>query len=131
MNIKHPGEVQKGHFIPDDRHAFIEAVNVYEGKRVAVSIGRERRDRTAPQNKYYWGVVIRAITDWNGDGDNPEAVHEALKEMFLALPNIRTGLRVAKSTTELSTAEFGEYVEAVKRWAAGHGVVIPDANQFE
>ncbi len=129
VNIKHPGLVQRGKFIPDDPDLFRKDFTRREGRRVCVSVGIERRDRSDQQNRYYWGCVIKTLSEWSGY--EPEEMHEALKAEFLALPDIKTGLRIAHSTAQMDTAQFSEYVEQVRRWAAGHGVVIPDAGAVE
>jgi hypothetical protein len=100
-----------------------------------------RRKRTSKQNRYYWGVVIDLITLEIAGTNNKvekEEVHRALARYFLDYDNERTfetggvmfGERI--STTELSTVEFGEYVENVKRWAAEYlNLIIPDPDQVD
>lgn len=129
MIYKHPGTVLKGKFIPDNRGAFIMDFQRNEGRRMTVAVARETRDRSSPQNKYYWGVVIKMLSDWAGY--EPEEMHEALKDRFLAMPDARTGLRVSHSTAKMTTEKFSEYIEAVKRFAAENGVNIPEPGQTE
>ena len=129
MVYKHPGTVLKGKFVPDNRDAFIMDFQRNEGRRLTVAVAREVRDRSNPQNKYYWGVVIKLLSDWAGY--EPEEMHESLKDRFLAMPDARTGLRISHSTTKMTTNEFSEYIETVKRFAAENGINIPEPGQIE
>ena len=56
-------------------------------------------------------------------------IHEELKRMFL--PKIGK-LNIVKSTSSLNTAEFTDYIENIRLWAAQElGVYIPDPNEAE
>jgi len=124
MTIKHPGRVRKGRFVPDDATMFIADFMRDEGRRVVVTKTPERRDRTLSQNAYYRGVVIKVISQW-ADHD-PDEIHEAMRYKFLGTRETKTGLRIVGRTSRLTTAEFTEYVERVRQWAAEQGLVIPD-----
>ncbi len=92
-----------------------------EGQEVGLSLTRRRKDRSLPQNAYYWGVVVAMLAEHCGY--LPEEVHDALKAKFLMdhsgeLPRI-------KSTTALDTKEFGEYVDRCIQLAAELGIVVP------
>jgi len=96
---------------------------------VEVVVKPIRRKRTLPQNAYYWGVVVEMIRAEVGYLTKEEA-HDALRMNFLMdrtrlLPTIR-------STTTLSTLEFGEYIEQVRTWAAEFlNLPIPDPTQID
>lgn len=73
------------------------------------------RPRTLAQNSLLCGVIYPPIAQ--ALGYSPEETHELLKEKFLTVPaefDTDTGevltYRV-RSTTELSTLEFSDYVE--------------------
>lgn len=101
----------------------------FKGKTVQVTAENLRKVRSTEQNAYYWGVVVRMIADHCGyrTAEEVQGVHEELRRKFL------TGhgpLSVTPSTASLSTEEFSEYVEAVRRWAADElGIYIPDPNE--
>jgi hypothetical protein len=84
--------------------------------RVELKIDRE--NRSGNQNKYYWGVVIKTLSDETGF--TPEEMHEVLKRKFLkynkVLPNGEQ-VGITMSTTDLDTKEFEEYMEEVRRFA--------------
>lgn len=92
---------------------------------------KEKRGNQA--NRYYWGVVVslihRALKE-SGWEISSEGTHELLRVRFLS-EDKSIGLdgefatRV-RSTTELNTMEFGEYIEHCCRFAAEYlNVAIP------
>lgn len=71
------------------------------------------KDRSLQQNRYYHKVVVGIIADHCGY--TPQECHDALRAMFL----VETGkLPRIKSTTELSTVEFEEYLSKIREFAA-------------
>jgi hypothetical protein len=63
-------------------------------------------------------------------GYEDEEMHDALKHQFLRdRENEKAGLVLVKSSADLNTAEFTEYVEKCRRLAAELGVVIPDPGE--
>ena len=102
-----------------------------KGKTVAVTCEERKRHRSNEQNAYYWGVVLKTIADYAGYRGEQEitGIHEELKRMFL--PKIGK-LNIVKSTSSLNTAEFTDYIENIRSWAAQElGVYIPDPNEAE
>lgn len=99
---------------------------------VLVTIERVRATRSQAQSRWYWGVIVKAISD--STGYDPLEVHELLKEKFLpktlALPDkhgVADEFVIGGSTSKLNKVEFGEYCEAVRRWAAEClAIDIPD-----
>lgn len=95
-----------------------------DGQQVTLTITKRIPRRSLPQNAYLWGVVYRVIATFTGDTD--EAIHDAMGREFLSYRDDK-GLQRVRSTTELSTEEFAEYVEQVRAWAATFlNLPIPD-----
>ncbi len=95
----------------------------------------EKKQRSNPQNKYYWGCVLPRISEHTGFTINE--AHEVLKAKFL--PGWKT-LKTRKgeyieapyvrSTTELDTKSFEDYMTQVREFASiTLGVWIPEPNQ--
>jgi hypothetical protein len=123
---------EKGKFQAYNRDAIYQAFAQLKGKRVELSIRPETKQRSNNQNAYYWGVVVKMIAD--EIGEDTETVHELLKDKFNRSEIIIKGNpeTVSKSTTELSTEEFNQYIEKIQIWAANFlGITIPDPNQTE
>lgn len=124
------GNILKGKVIFDNQEEFKTYVGCLEGQRVFVTIQKEAAKRSNDQNAYYWGVVIQLISD--NTGHTPDEVHEAMKMMFLKVPGTGGLPETIRSSAKLSTKDFGEFVEKVKRWAASSiGVYCPDAIEVE
>lgn len=84
-----------------------------------------RKNRTLPQNAYYWGAVIRSISEHTGY--EPWEIHEHFKLKYLL--SASKPQRVL-STTEISTVDFAEYVDRIIRWAAELYIVIETPEQY-
>lgn len=126
-------EVEKGKFI-ENRDLIINAIEVYEGKKVTVTIERYYKKRSNKQNRYYWGVIVEhweniLREEW-GEIYQDNEVHEFLKSNlnFREVVDQETGevalnpitneiLRKPKSTTENSTFNQEEYHEACRQLA--------------
>lgn len=61
-------------------------------------------------------------------------MHDVFKYMFLServeYERIWWSIIASKSTSELSTKEFTEYVDAIIRRASGEGIVCPDPMEY-
>lgn len=97
-----------------------------------------RRRRSLPQNAYYWGVVVDMVKDGlidNGyQGITAEDAHELIKSMFLKkqIVSEQTGevLEFYRSTAELTTWEFSQFIDQIAQWAAEYlGIAIPLPNE--
>jgi hypothetical protein len=86
----------------------------------------EKLLRTKQQNKYYWVAVVGIPA--KDIGYSNEEMHEAYKIMFLRMH--KEGCpETVRSTTDLNTKEFTEYVEKCRMWAAENGYEIPDPEE--
>lgn len=97
-----------------------------------IEIKKDKNKRSYSQNRYYHGIVVKLIAE--DTGHFPDEMHEILKTMFLQYDAIieKTGVvvRIAKSTTELNTAEFEEYLEKCRIFALTDlGIRIPLPNE--
>lgn len=101
-----------------------------EGKEVDISIGPHRKKRSVNQNSYYWGVVVAMIAEAAGY-PTPEEAHDALRLHFLG--QHREGqLPTMKSTAELSTTEFEDYLSHCRQLASEmFGLYIPEPNEVD
>ena len=143
-------KVQNNKIVPIEQVYYTDEIRKFEGKEVRVELIK-LNTRTNPQNKYYWGVVIYMIRQrledlgWES-GDIVEGslnskltrddVHEFLKAKFnkKEIVNKETGEVIGsapQSTTDLSTDEFKDYIDAIIRFAADYlDLNIPDPTPF-
>ena len=97
-----------------------------EGKDVDVIVKKHKKTRSLPQNAYYFGVVVKLVSEETGF--TSDEAHVALKMLFLQdrtreIPTLR-------STTSLSTTDFENYLEQIRVWAAQElNCVIPLPNE--
>lgn len=94
-----------------------------DGQDVDVIVRKHKKDRTQRQNRYYWNTVVAIPA--KHFGYTPEEIHESFKWLFLRKNEEGKPLTV-RSTIELSTIEFMEYVEQCKQWCADQSLFIPD-----
>ena len=128
--------------IADNLHAFVLAA--FPGKRVRITVRRDTKQRSLEQNAYLFGVCYPPLREATGYelGDIHEFLlggHFGWREKRVPksakFPDgiERVPLRTTTTNAEgrravLSKMEFGEYVDYVQRFAAQHGVFIPDAD---
>jgi hypothetical protein len=99
------------------------------------SFKEHRKNRTSPQNSYYFGVVLVILADFFGY--EVEEMHDELKLKHNPVPskfvpNIMVGGSTAKMTTEEFFSNETSYVNRIRRWAAvEYGVNIPDPTKIE
>lgn len=127
---------------PKDREATIQRVvgimrEFQAGKPVNVKLTIARPERTPPQLRYLWGVVMKMLAEHGGY--EPEEVHTYLCGSHWGwrdrkLPGGRMDQVPIRTTTVdadgnrdvIDGEEFWKYVEFAQRVGARAGVVIPD-----
>lgn len=120
------GKMVKRCFVCDDQYLFNQFNDALDGKRVDVTIRKERSIRSLNENNYYWGVVLQLLSEHTGY--TTDEMHEICKHQFLM---VHGQFDYVKSTTKLNTVEFEEYLDKIKNWAAVLGVNVPNPNECE
>jgi hypothetical protein len=108
---------------------FTRYLHTLEGKECEIVVKKWRRKRTLPQNAYFHGVVCLILGNhWGYDVDE---AHSAICTEFLTVSTDGKPDYV-RSTTDLDTAEFNDFLEVVKMWASKEfGVYIPDPEKVD
>ncbi len=136
--IEFDGLVKDGKIPHEMSLAIRDVIRRFEGKRVKVTIGKFKRQRSRRQNAYYWGVVLKYVHEMFlefGNDVSSDDTHEYLKEHIGKLfkdiegpgGEIRT---IVRSSTELSTSEWEDFMEKIRAWAASVGLQIPLPNEM-
>jgi len=90
------------------------------GEEVSLMLHNEKPKRTGRQNRYYWGVFLPLIAKETGEGDL-DRLHELFKGKFLTegvVEVLGEKVRMKKSSTDLSTGEFSEYIMNIEELTA-------------
>ena len=124
-------------------------------KRTYIKITAERqyKQRTNPENRYYWGVIISITADYIEENylfdyedeetletvhpdinETREMLHEMLKKKFLCVKFVsqETGEEeyTMLSTSRLPTVKFEQYAERCRVWINEFfGLTIPLPNE--
>lgn len=113
-----------------NRSDFDNAIKRFDGKDVEIIVQKKRLVRSLQQNKLWW-LYVTILS--NELGYEKEEMHEICKFKFLKRERVieKTGeiIEYLESTTRLTRTEFSEVVEALIRWAASMGIVLPEPNQ--
>lgn len=121
-----------------NRNLIIDAIRSFEGKDVLITFEKPKKKRSNPQNAFYYGVIIPIVKNCLRDAGyimTNEATHDLIKLKFLKeviLTNEDTGEVVerVKSTTELSTSQFMDFVAEISIFTNEYfGVIIPSPNE--
>jgi hypothetical protein len=119
-----------------DREALDEFLGSQDGREMVLTVRRKGSKRSADQNAFYHGVVLKLLSEHTGF--EPEDMHEWLKKQFLPAKLLQVVTQhgeaieheVRPTTTTLTTEQFSQYWERIQRWAATDlGVVIPDPDR--
>lgn len=92
---------------------------------------KKRNQRSLEQNAWYWGVALKCI--FEETGNEPKDMHEILKSEFLQSLYEFEGkvYTIIKSTADLNTKQFSEYMDKIQKWASLRGIYIPDPNEVD
>jgi hypothetical protein len=89
-----------------------------DSKPYAVKVEKITGSRSNYQNRYYWGVVLKTIS--NDTGSTPQELHDIFKTMFLKDFVFLEGKEVEKvgDTKGLKSLEFEDYLTKIRRFAS-------------
>jgi hypothetical protein len=126
------GIIENGKLKLSDKENFDLWVGSLDGKKVDVTVSQHSDSRSIKQNNYLWGIVYEAVAATTGF--EPEEVHEIFKKKFLSYTKMykSKSYRFTKSTKELNTLGFSEYIEKIKMFSAKElSIYIPDAGEYQ
>jgi hypothetical protein len=119
------GKIVDMAFVANNKREWADFLVNNEGKSVIVK--RETGRRSTSQNEWYWGVVLKLIS--NHTGHTEDELHRLFKGLFLPKKVLKfkdKDYMMASSTTELNKNQFGEYIERIRAEVASMGITIPD-----
>lgn len=108
-----------------------EVARLFGGQSIEIIIHKKKKHRSVQQNRYYW-LLMGMVSDHTGY--TPDEVHAILKSKFLKVEKVNENTGVVyeyiKSTTELSTVEYMDYLEDVRRFGSEEfGIYLPEPSE--
>ena len=131
-------KILKGSLTMEDKNKFFEAVRSLPDGLYNLVLEFIYDNRTSPQNRYYWGVVIKAYRLGKGEFDGePCSKNQAhydlqLKFNYIEKADLETGelVKEPKGTSDLDTGPFVDYTELCRNWIAKWmGIDTPDPDK--
>lgn len=108
--------------------------NGWPDGEVTITVAAKRATRSALQNAWYWGQILRLLSEHTGY--TVDELHEYCKQRFNpkrvsfcdANGEVKDEAAIGQSTARLNRIAFADYCEAIREWAAGEPlyVAIPD-----
>lgn len=109
-----------------------------DGKQITISVQEHKRKRSNQANNYLWGVVYPALVvafREHGnivDSDDVHTfcrLHVAKLKQAIVTPDGEV-LHTVRSSKNLTTTEFMDYITCVKAWAREVlGIDVPEPNE--
>lgn len=112
------------------------------GQDLQIDLEKVKKIRSASQNRYYWGLMIKMICqhhlETQGSALMPNDAHYynltkvlqlSFKEQII-FGNLVLVFEDAKSTSEMTTVEFNDFIRLIQQHFVEHyDLIIPDPNQ--
>lgn len=128
------GQVRGGRLTLHNPRAFKQAVARLDDRwQLVITVQRLRATRSPKANAYYWGVVIKCLSEQTGY--HADELHDLMKMLHLPKSlavcdgngEVTGEYVMGGSTRKLTIEEFYTYVERVRQWAAETlDLAIPD-----
>lgn len=118
----------EGQLLLADRKSFLEYLKSHSGKHVEVIVQRIKKRRSKPQNDCLRGVIVRILAnEWGWEEDD---MHEFLLAELAPRRKAEKGPDQIIRSSEMTTVQFNEYCEKIRRWAMiEHQVYLPEPNE--
>ena len=132
------GRVEGGKLKIRNRQQLEAELSRWKDGELLITIERAHATRSLAANAYYWAVIVHILSEHTGY--SPDDMHAILKAKFLpkklAVMDgngvIVDELVIGGTTTTLNKIQFGDYLEAIRVWAATElGMEFPSPREYE
>ena len=120
------GKIEAGKLLLNNRKKFDSFLLSLKNCQIEIRIRKYRKKRSLNQNSLYW-MWLQIISE--NLGYDVEELHDSLKAMFLIDRSKKIPL--VRSTTVLTTIEFGQYLDKVERQAGELGISLPHPEEVK
>lgn len=113
---------------PDNNRAWLDYLEINDGKKVVVEITEDKPKRSLDQNALYW-LYLNVIAKETGNLEDD--LHQLFKRKFLPpVPKkiLNVEFKLPASTTNLTKVEFGEYLHKISAFTE---IPIPETIKKE
>lgn len=108
----------------DSKALLREHLRSLKGEYV-IKIVKKSKVRSVQINKYYWGVVLKYISDFTGA--STDYLHEVFKFRFI--PEVNFSDDFLLSTSDLTNEECWNYITKIREFALNElSINIPDSD---
>lgn len=126
-------KIINGNIVPYNLQLFSDLIVSLKDGEYILSIEKEKKNRSIPQNRYYWGVVIpilqQPLMGLYGEYLSEEDIHHFLKTRFNS-KEVEGGISIPVPTSSLTPIEFNEYLEKISIFADEFlNIIIPEPNE--
>jgi hypothetical protein len=111
------------------KHMFASHFNASKKDKAILELKEDSLTRTQRQNKLYW---LWLNVYYKDTGNRQDAMHEYFAKNFIGgemkeidLLGEKVRVMVVKSTTQLTTAEFKDYLEQIQDFMNEQGIKLP------
>jgi hypothetical protein len=108
----------------------------WAGKRVLVTVEKEKKVRSDPQNRLLWGLIyedllagLRELAVEAGEKcpfRTKDELHEAMKHVFIGPTVVKVPgageMEIPPRSRSLTTDQFSEFISQILKWAAERGI---------
>jgi len=97
---------------------------------ITVKPWSEKNQRSNNQNRYYFGIVLKIISEETGY--TVDECHEICKIKFNSkmIHDGKKDMMIGLSTTSLNTSDMESYLEEIRMWASMNlGLNVPEPNE--
>lgn len=123
-------EIKNNSLIIEDTEKYNNWLFQLNENKVEVIIRKPKKIRSERQNRYYWGVVLKLISETTGESS--EDLHNHFSYKWLSTNGKSGKLISKKSTTTLSTIEFAEYIDKIIIWGERFlNITFPEPESIE
>lgn len=115
-------------------------ISSMEGRDVVINIKKHKKNRSNAQNRWYWGIALKKITQdlYNIQGElfSKEEIHAYHKSVitstkFNTLNVLGTEVMIFNdiSTKSMNTIQFNNFKQSIQNHWAIRGIDIPDPQE--
>ncbi len=137
QRLEYIGGVEAGKLPALTSNQIRNALPLFNGKTIMITIEERKKQRTLKQNRFYFGPMIQAVRLWlldKGMVFSAVDVHEylwrnVLKETEIVVMPDGSTFERRLSSTNSTTKKWEERMDIIRAWAAQRDLQLPFPNE--